>query len=118
MARRVNFAEVCDPSNPALPAPSSFDLGYVDLLHRQHRLEGTLGLPTAGSHRISEHARRDLPGQSPAIPTPATRTLFAAVPDDGVPVAVGFVLVVRGDLKGECLAVLKLRTTVEAEAGD
>jgi hypothetical protein len=36
--------------------------------------------------------------------------------DDGIPQAVGFVLVVGGDLEGERLVVLELRPAVEPEA--
>src|SRR5258706_297949 len=95
--------------------PRGVDLGHVDLLHRHHRVEGALGLGPAGRHRLGERARGDLPGEAPAVLAPAALALLASVADDRVPVAVGFLLVVRRDLEGERLALLEGRTAVEAE---
>src|SRR4030095_7591557 len=86
--------------------PRCLDCGDVDLLHRHHRREGTLCLTASSRKRISERARRDLPGQAPAILAPTALTFLAAVADDGVPVAVGLFLSVRRDLEGKGLAVL------------
>src|SRR5687767_11249367 len=81
-------------------APRCLDLGDVDLLHVHHRIERALCLITAGCHRLGQHARCDLPGDAPLVLAPAARTLLAAIADDGVPVAVGLLLIVGGDLEG------------------
>src|SRR5688500_16777797 len=86
-----------------------FDCRDVDLLHRHHCLEGTLGFITTGGKRIGEDARGDLPGQAPAILAPAALTFLAAIADDRVPVAIGLFLIVRCDLEGKGFAVLELR---------
>ncbi len=114
--RERRFA-VGRPSCPSA-APGRLDGGDVDLLHRHHRLEGTLGLAAAGRQCLGERARRDLPGEPPAVLAPAALTLLAAIADDRVPVAVRLFLRVRRDLKGKGLAVPELRAAVEAEAGD
>src|SRR5262245_62408607 len=85
---------------PRSASPGLLDRGDVDLLHRHHRVEGALGLAAAGRERVGQDARRDLPGQAPAVLAPAAIALLAAVLDDRVPVAVRLVLVVRGDLEG------------------
>src|SRR5580765_1375149 len=95
-----------------------FDRGDVDLLHRHHRLEGTLGLTAAGRKRVGEHARGDLPGEAPAVLAPTARAFLAAVADDRVPVAVGLLLIVRRDLEGKSFVVLELRAAVEAQTGN
>jgi hypothetical protein len=46
-------------------------------------------------------ARRDLPGDAPFILAPAARALLATIANDCVPVPVGFLLVVGGDLTRE-----------------
>ena len=65
----------------------SFDRRDVDLLHRHHRVERPLGFSAAGGHRIGQHARRDLPGETPAVLALAARGLLPTVGDDGVPIA-------------------------------
>src|SRR5436305_4745603 len=77
------------------------DRGDVDLLHAHHRTKRALCLIAAGRHRLHQHARRDLPGDAPLVFAPAARTFLAAIADDGVPVAVGLLLIVRGDLERE-----------------
>src|SRR5688572_9743512 len=99
------------------PPPRGLDGGDVDLLHRHHRFEGTLGLIATSGERVGQHARGDLPGEAPPVLAPAALTLLAAVANDGVPVAVGLFLVIRRDLEGKGLAVLELRAAVEAETG-
>src|SRR6266545_590383 len=94
------------------------DGGDVDLLHRHHRLEGALGLIAASRKCVGERARGDLPGEAPAVLAPPARTFPAAVADDGVPVAVRLLLIVRRDLEGKGLAVLERRAAVETEAGN
>src|SRR5262249_35610336 len=65
-----------------------------------------------------QHARRDLPGEAPLVFAPAALALLAAITDDGVPVAVGLLLIVGGDLEREGFVVLERGTTVEADTGD
>src|SRR5262249_9268297 len=60
----------------------------------------------------------DLPGNAPFIPTPAARAFLSTIADNGVPVAVGLLLIVGGDLKRESFAVLERGTAVEAETGN
>src|SRR5204863_1907098 len=48
---------------------------------------------------------------------PAARALLAAIADDGVPIAVGLLLIVGGDLEREGFVVLEHGTAVEAETG-
>src|SRR5688572_22408418 len=74
-------------------APRCLDRGDVDLLHAHHRLKRALCLIAAGRQRLGQHAWRDLPGDAPLVFAPAARTLLAAIADDGVPVAVGLVLI-------------------------
>src|SRR5262245_22480317 len=88
----------------------------VDLLHRHHRFESALRLTAAGRKRVGQRARRDLPGETPAVLAPAARALLAAVADDRVPIAVRLFLIVRRDLEGERLVVLERRTAVQPEA--
>src|SRR5882724_955029 len=71
--------------------------------------------PTA--ERFHQHAWRDLPGDAPLVFAPAARALLAAIADDGVPIAVGLLLIVGGDLEREGFVVLERRTAVEAETG-
>ena len=49
------------------PPPCGFDFGDVDLVHFHHGGEGALGFGAAGRHRVQQHARRDLPEDSPAV---------------------------------------------------
>src|SRR5690606_34923169 len=62
--------------------------------------------------------RRDLPRHAPAVAAPAALALFAAVADDGVPVAVGLGLVARADLEREGLGLPEGRAAVQADAVD
>src|SRR6266571_5062545 len=93
-------------------SPRCLDGGDVDLLHRHHRLEGTLCLTTASGKRVRQRARGDLPGEAPAVLAPTALTFLAAVADDRVPVAVRLFLIVRRDLERKGLAVLELRAAV------
>jgi len=68
--------------------PRGLDGGDVDLLHRHHRLEGTLCFTATGRQRLGERARGDLPGEAPAVLAPAALAFRAAIADDRVPVAV------------------------------
>ena len=81
-------------------------------------LEGALRFGAADRHCLCQRARRDLPRQAPLVLAPAAHALLAAVADDGIPVAVGLRLVIGGDLKRECFAVLERGTAIEADTGD
>src|SRR5205823_1939305 len=100
-------------------APSRrLDRGDVGLLNAHHLIECALCLITVGSKRLGQHARRELPGDAPLVFAPAARTLLAAIADDGVPVDVGLVLIVGGDLEREGFAMFERGTAVEAETRD
>src|SRR5436190_9194508 len=99
-------------------APRCLDRGDVDLLHAHHRLKRALCFVAAGRHRLSQHARRDLPGDTPPVFAPAARALLSTIADDGVPVAVGLLLIVGGDLEREGFAMLERGTAVDADTGD
>src|SRR5258708_16177025 len=99
-------------------APRRFDRGDVDLLHAHHGIECALCFIAAGRQRLCQHARRDLPGDAPLVLAPAARTLLASIADNCVPVAVGLLLIIGGDLKRESLVMLERGTAVEADAGD
>lgn len=95
-----------------------FDLGDVDFTHLHHRGEGALGFVATGGDRLGQDARGDLPRKAPAVLAPAAFAGLAAVGDDRVPVAVGFLLGVGGDLEGEGDAVFAVRAAIEAETVD
>jgi len=81
-----------------------------------HGLEGAPGDLAALGHGVSQHARRDLPRQAPLVLAPAAGAFRSAVVDDGVPVAVRFLLVVGGDLERERFALFEGGAAVEAQA--
>src|SRR5258705_2262215 len=99
-------------------APRRFDRGDVDFLHAHHGIECALCFSAAGRQRLCQHARRDLPGDAPLVLAPAARTLLACIADNGVPVAVVFLLIVGGDLNGESFVMLERGTAVEAHTRD
>src|SRR5205807_4933522 len=82
------------------------------------RLKRALCFIASGRHRLGQHARRDLPGDAPLVFAPAARTLLATIANDGVPVAVGLLLIVGGDLEREGFAMFERGTAVEANTGD
>src|ERR1700760_896762 len=94
--------------------PRRLDRGDVNFLHRHHRLECALGFIAAGRHRLHQHARRDLPGNAPFVLAPAACAFLPAIADDGVPIAIGLLLIVGGDLEREGFAMLERGTAVEA----
>ncbi len=99
----------------ALTTPRGFDGGDVYLFHRHHRVEDSFGDGGIGvGIAFGESERRDLPGEAPFVFAPAALAFLAAVIDDGVPVAVGFFLILRRDLERERFAVLELRPAVQA----
>lgn len=104
---------------PPFPSPTAggLDLGDVDLAHFHHRCKGAFGFSAAGRHRVRQHARRDLPGDSPSVFAPAARAFLAAVADDRFPVAIRFRLGVRRDLEGERLGLFELRPAIDSHAG-
>src|SRR5712675_2389164 len=55
---------------------------------------------------------------APLVLAPAACTLLASIADNGVPVAVGLLLVIGGDLKRESFVMLERRTAVEADTGN
>src|SRR6516165_11987292 len=73
---------------PSAP-PSRLDRGDVNFLHIHHRNKRAFCFIAAGSHRLGQHARRDLPRDAPFVLAPTARTFLAAIADDGIPVAVG-----------------------------
>src|SRR5690606_38819205 len=83
-----------------------------------HGIEGALRFGAAGRHRVGQDARRDLPRNAPLVLAPAARALLAAVADDGIPKAVGLLLIVRGDLERERFVMLEGGPPVEAETRD
>src|SRR6202163_4050683 len=98
-------------------SPRCLDGGDVDLLHRHHRLEGTLCLTATSRKRIGWRARGDLPGEAPAVLAPTALAFRAAIADDRVPVTVRLFLILRRDLEGKGLVVPE-RATVETETGN
>src|SRR3546814_17994093 len=99
-------------------APRRLDRGDGDLLHVHHRFKRALCVIAAVRQRLGQHARRDLPRDAPLVFAPAARALLAAIADDSVPVAVGLLLIVGGDLERESFVMLELGTAVAAKAGD
>ena len=74
-------------------APSRFDRSDVDLRHAHHCVESASRFFTAGGQRFGQHARGDLPGETPPVFAPPARALLTAIADDRVPVAVSLFLV-------------------------
>src|SRR5690606_8192660 len=72
----------------------------------------------AGSHRLGQRARGNLPGDTPFVLAPAARTFLTAIADDGVPVAVGLLLIVSGDLEREGFVMFERGPAIDAETGD
>src|SRR5690606_28066594 len=97
-------------------APGSFDGGDVELFHRHHGFKGPPGFIAARLHGLGQRAWSDLPGHAPLVLAPATHAFLPAIAHDGIPVAVGFRLVVSGDLEGKGFAVLEGGAAVEADA--
>src|SRR4051794_24814358 len=93
------------------------DRGDVDLRHVHHRIKRAFGLTAACRKRLRQDARRDLPRHTPLVFAPAARALLAAIADYRIPVAIGLVLIVGGDLEREGFVVLDGGTSVEADTG-
>src|SRR5882724_9685320 len=106
------------PQPPRSAAPRGLDRGDVDLLHFHHRIECALCFSAADRHRLGQYAWRDLPRDAPVVLAPAAFALLSAVADNGVPVAVGLLLIVGGDLEREGFVVFERGAAVEADARD
>src|ERR1700730_10034144 len=104
--------------NGSSAAPRRLDRGDINLFHSHHCLARALCLIAAGRHGIGHHARRDLQGDAPSVLAPATRALLAAIVDDRVPVAVGLLLIVSGDLEREGFVMFECRTAVKPDTRD
>src|SRR3954454_13236544 len=77
-----------------LTAAGRLDCSDVDLFHVHHGLERALsgsGIGIGDGFRQSQ--RRNLPRYAPFVLAPAARAFLAAIADNRVPVAVGFLLV-------------------------
>jgi hypothetical protein len=98
-------------------SPRYLDGCDINLLHRHHRLKGTLCLTATSRKRISQRARCDLSGEAPAVLAPTALAFRAAIADDRVPVTVRLFLILRRDLERKGLAVPERRAAVEAETG-
>jgi hypothetical protein len=115
LAERVEFEpDVSAPTSAATlrffdSSPRRLDRGDVNLLHRHHRLECTLGFGTSSGQRLGQGTRGDLPRETPAVLAPPALALLAAIADNRVPVAVRLFLCVRGNLEREGLGVRELR---------
>jgi hypothetical protein len=96
-----------------LAASRRLECGDVDFIHFHHRVERALCFIAPSSERIRQHARRDLPRNSPLVFTPPALALLAAITDDCVPVAVRLFLIFRRDLEREGFVVLEYGTAVE-----
>src|SRR3954452_22499104 len=106
-------------SYPSALAPASgLDRGDVDLPHRHHGFHGPLrGGAIRIGRRLEQDARRDLPGEAPAVLAPAASALLAAVADDRVPVTVGLFLVLGQDHETDRLVRLEIRPSIQADVG-
>src|SRR5438477_9984064 len=104
------------PINSA--APRGHDRGDVDLLRSHHRIKRPLCFSAAGRQRLGQHARRDLPGNAPLVLAPAARALLATIADNGIPVAVGLLLIVGGDLEREGFVMFERGSAVKANTRD
>src|SRR5690606_31574743 len=100
-----------------LAPPGRLDRRDVDLAHLHHRLEGAPATLAAFSQCLEQYVRRDLPGNAPAVLAPAALARLAAIADNGVPVAVGLLLVARRHLEGERLAMGEIGTAIQADTG-
>src|SRR5262245_39032151 len=89
----------------------------LDPLHAHHRMTRPPCFIAAGRQRLGQHAWRNLPRYAPLVLAPAARALLAPIADDGVPVSVGLLLVVGGDLEREGFGVLERGAAVEADTG-
>ena len=105
-------------TSPALQPRRAASIAATSIFaHSHHRLESALGFIAASRERVGQHARRDLPGNSPLVLAPPALALLPAIADDCVPVAVRLCLVFGRDLEREGFVVLEHGPAVEAETG-
>jgi hypothetical protein len=97
-------------------AARSFDGGNVNVLHAHHRIKRPLCFFATDRQRFGQHPRCDLPGDAPLVLAPAALALLATIADNGVPVAVGMLLIVGGDLEREGFAMFQSGSAIEADA--
>ena len=71
----------------------------IDFAHVHHRDKGSLRYLSTLRHCIGQNARRSLPVDAPFVLAPAAHAWCAAIVDNGVPIAVGFILRIGRDLK-------------------
>lgn len=104
---------------PLLSRSRPRDLGYINFLHFHHRFERSFGFAfIAAHHSLGQDLRRDLPRDAPLVLAPSALTFLAAVPDYGIPIAVGLRLILGRYLKREGFTVRKGRPSIESNAGD
>jgi len=116
--RRAHLTSgLSDRASRPSAAPCRLDSGDVDFRHFHHRIESALCFIATSPKRVGQHARRDLPGNSPLIFAPSALALLSAITDDGVPVAVRLFLIFGRDLKREDFVMFEYGTAVEAETG-
>src|SRR5690349_12784309 len=108
----------CCCSPRALAAARPLDSGDVDLSHVHHSVKRALCFSATSSLCFGHHPRRDLPRHPPFGFAPAARAFLAAIIDDGVPIASGLSLIVRGDLERKGLIVFEHGPAVEADTVD
>src|SRR3954453_11536428 len=82
-------------------APCRLNCRDIDFCHLHHGEECAFCCISARSQHLREHAWCDLPGDAPFVFAPTARTFLTTILHDGVPVAVGLLLIVCGDLERE-----------------
>src|SRR5258708_13324467 len=114
------YADGLNGSPPPIisAAPRGLDRADVDFLHFHHRIKRPLCFGAADRQRLGQHARGDLPGDAPLVLAPAALALLATIANDGVPVAVGLLLIVGGDLEREGFVMFEHGSAVEADTRD
>ena len=68
--------------------------------------------------RLQQHRRRDLPRDAPFVFAPTAGDCLPAVVHNGVPVAIGFLLVRGGNLEGKRICVRMACSAIEPHARD
>ncbi|AEM42640.1 hypothetical protein KVU_PA0223 (plasmid) [Ketogulonicigenium vulgare WSH-001] len=86
-------------------------------MHGHHRGKGAGGFLAACHHRLGQGAGGDLPRDAPPVLAPAAFTFLPAIADNGVPIQVGFGLILGQDLERERLVLFEHRAAVQAHAG-
>lgn len=82
----------------------AFERGDVEHHHAEHGFRCTPGaVAVRVGHQFAEHARHDLPGETPAVLEPAALLRLAAMVEERVPDAVDLLLTVAFDLDRKCM---------------